>query len=140
MEITTILWMFMLGGAIAIISVYYNNRFLGNMVRALIAINATSPETAISAEELGVKITPALSHAFRKNEVFSKTVIKTDDDKYYIAPDKVSMAKSKYGNKDTSIIFVILSIVILFVVTLALTVILPDVVKSFSDVVNEVLA
>ena len=133
MDITTILWMFFIGGSAAIISVYYNNRFLGGMVRALISIDATSPETAMSADEIGIKITPMLRHALRPGTSFSETVIKTIDNRYYIAPDKLSIAKSKYHGKDTSLMFVITSILLLLFVTLAMTYILPDVIKGFSD-------
>lgn len=138
MEITTILWMFMLGGSAAIIAVYYNNRFLGKLVRALIEIDATSFETAITAEELGIKITPALKYALRPNSSFSQTVIITDDGKYYIAPEKLSMAKSKYSSKDSSVIFVLICIVILLIVTLAMTHIFPDIIEGFSNSINAI--
>lgn len=130
MDITTIIWMFMLGAAVATVVVYYNSRFLGRFVRALLDIDATSPESALTPDELGVKMTYAIKHALKPGTAFSQTVIKTEDNRYYIAPDKVGLAKMKYRGKDTTIVFVLLILVILALVALALTYIFPDILES----------
>lgn len=131
----------MFGVGVAIITVYYNNRFLGKLVRKLIEIDATSEDTALTPEELGVKITPFVKYALRPETSFSKTVLTTSDGKYYIAPDKVSMAKSKYSGKEASLGFVIVCVLLLLLVTGALLLIFPDVVDAFvqrlSDFVGE---
>lgn len=128
----------MIGCAVATAMVYYNNRFLGKLVRALIDIDATSPESAISAQELGIKITPALSRALRPDSSFSEIVIKTADGRYYIAPDRLSLAKVKFRGKDTTIIFVLLTFIILALVTLALTYIFPEAIESFTIQFNAI--
>ena len=126
MDIGSLSWMFMIGAAIAMVIMYYNARFLGRLVRKLIQIDATSPESAMPLSELGLKITPALKHSLRPGTSFSETVLKTEDDRYYIAPDKLSMAKAKYRGKDTTIVFVLLCILALVVVAFAFSKILPD--------------
>lgn len=131
--LNTIIWMFMLGVAIATIAVYYNSRFLGRFVRALLAIDATSPQSAITLEELGIKITPAIRNALKPGTSFSQIVIKTEDDRYYIAPDKVSLAKAKYKGKDITIVFVILILVILAICAFAMTYIFPEAIDNFSN-------
>jgi len=138
MELTKIIWMFIIGAGVATVTVFYNNRFLGKLVRALLAIDATSPETAMDASELGLKITPALKRALRPGTSFSEIVIKTEDDRFYIAPDRVDLAKVKYRSKDVTVIFIILSIIILVVGGFALTYILPEVVERFSGTVTDV--
>lgn len=138
MEITTILWMFMLGCAVAVVIVYYNNRFLGRLVRALIDIEATSPETAMPADELEVKVTPALKRALRPGTSFSEIVIKTEDDRFYIAPDKVALAKAKYRSKETTIIFVVMSLIILALAAVALSYVFPVTIERFTGTVNEI--
>lgn len=130
--------MFMIGCAVATAMVYYNNRFLGKLVRALIDIDATSPETAISAEELGIKITPALSRALRPESSFSETVIKTEDGRFYIAPDRLALAKVKFRSKDTTLLFVLMSLIILALAALALTYIFPEAIDSFSEQMNSI--
>ena len=138
MEIKTIVWMFMIGCAIATLTVYYNNRFLGKLVRALIDIEATSPESAMSIDELGVKMTPFLSRALRPESAYSEIVLKTDDGRYYIAPDRVSLAKAKFRSKDATVIFLAISLVILGLATLALTYIFPEAVDTFKGTFNEI--
>ncbi len=132
MDVTTILWMFMLGAIAAVLTVFYNNKYLGKIVRALISIDATTPETAMTADELGVKITPTVKNAFKSNKSFSETVLITKDGRYYINPDKLALAKSKYRSKETSFIFIIMSIVILLVAAIALSYVLPDLLDKFS--------
>lgn len=126
MDISYLIWMFVIGAAIAMIVMYYNVRFLGKFVRKLLQIDATSPESAISFEELGLKMSPAVKYSLRPGTSFSETVLSTADGRYYIAPDKVSMAKSKYRGKDTTIVFVLLCILALAVVAFAFSKIFPD--------------
>lgn len=130
--------MFMLGCAVATLTVYYNNRFLGKMVRALIDMGASSPETATSADELGIKITPFLSHALRNGSSFSEIVVKTTDERYYIVPDRIELAKSKFRSKDVSFLFIAMSLIILALATVALTYIFPESVESFKNTFNEI--
>ncbi len=128
----------MLGVCAAIFSVYYNNRFLGRIVRRLIEIDATNADAALSPKELGIKITPFVKYALRPGTSFSQTVLKTEDGKYYIAENKLSMAKSKYSGKDTSLLFVIICIILLLLVTFALTTVFPDIVNSFGTQLSDV--
>ena len=138
MELKTIIWMFMLGICAAILTVYYNNRFLGKIVRKLIEIDATSSDTALSPEDLGVKITPFVKYALRPNTSFSQTVLITEDGRYYISPEKLSMAKSKYSGKDSSATFVLICIFILLLVTFALLAVFPDIINSFGETMSGV--
>lgn len=133
MDLKTIIWMFMIGVAVATIVVYYNSRFLGRTVRALLDIDATSPQSAITLEELGLSLTPALRNSLKPGTAFSQIVIKTEDDRYYIAPDKVSLAKAKYRGKDITIVFVILTLVILAVCAFAMTFVFPETIENLSN-------
>mgnify|MGYP003309705201 CR=1 FL=1 len=128
----------MLGAAVATITVYYNSRFLGRFVRALLDIDATSPESALTPDELGIKVPYAIKNALKPGTAFSQTVIKTEDNRYYIAPDKVGLAKMKYRGKDTTIIFVFLILIILAFVALALTYIFPDILESTTASFSEI--
>ncbi len=138
MELSTLLWIFVFASAVATLTVYYNSRFLGRFVRALIDIDATSPESALTMEELGIKSSPALRQALKPEGSFSQIVIKTKDNRYYIAPDKVSLAKVKYRSKDTTLLFVIMTLGILLVVGLAFSWLLPDIVDAFNRNFSEI--
>ena len=132
MDITAIIWMFALGAAVAMAIMYYNIRFLGRIVRKLIEIDATSPESALLLEEIGMKLSPALKHSLRPGTNFSETVLRTADGRYYIAPDKLSMAKSKYRGKDVNLVFILITFVILIIFAYALTLVLPDIIDGAS--------
>jgi hypothetical protein len=133
MDITVIIWMFTLGAAVAMAIMYYNIRFLGRLVRKLIEIDATSPESALTLEEIDMKLSPALKHSLRPGTNFSETVLRTEDGRYYIAPDRLSMAKSKYRGKDVNLVFILISFVFLLIFAYVLTLILPDIIEGASS-------
>ena len=133
MDLTTILWVFVLGFAVATLTVYYNSRFLGRFIRALIAIDATSPESALTMKELGIKPSPALRQALKPEGSFANIVIKTEGNRYYIAPDKIALAKVKYRTKDTTLLFVLMSLAIILIAGLAFNWLLPDMVEAFNQ-------
>ena len=136
MDVTTIIWMFALGAAVAMAIMYYNIRFLGRLVRKLIEIDATSPESALTLKEIDMKLSPALKHSLRPGTNFSETVLRTEDGRYYIAPDKLSMAKSKYKGKDVNLVFILLSFVILLIFAYVLTLILPEILEGASGQIS----
>ena len=136
MDVTTIIWMFALGAAVAMAIMYYNIRFLGRLVRKLIEIDATSPESALTLKEIDMKLSPALKHSLRPGTNFSETVLRTEDGRYYIAPDKLSMAKSKYKGKDVNLVFILLSFVILLIFAYVLTLILPEIIEGASGQIS----
>lgn len=137
MDITVMIWMFALGAAIAMIVMYYNIRFLGRLVRKLIEIDATSPETALTLEEIDIKLSPAIKRSLRPGTSFSETVLRTEDGRYYIAPDKLSMAKSKYRGKDVNLVFILISFVMLAVFAYVLTLILPDIIDGAGSQISD---
>ena len=108
MDISNIVWMIVLGAMVTTCVMYYNARFLGRLVRALIDIDATSPESALTLDELKIKMNPAIKYSLKRGGSFSETVLVTEDERYYIAPEKLEMAKSKYRGKDTTFLFLLL--------------------------------
>lgn len=116
---------------------YYNIRFLGRLVRKLIEIDATSPESALTLEEIDIKLSPALKHSLRPGTNFSEIVLRTEDGRYFIAPDKLSMAKSKYRGKDVNLVFILLSFVILLIFAYVLTLLLPDIIEGASGQISD---
>ena len=136
MDVTTMIWMFTFGAAVAMAIMYYNIRFLGRLVRKLIEIDATSPESALTLEEIDMKLSPALKHSLRPGTNFSETVLRTADGRYYIAPDKLSMAKSKYKGKDVNLVFILLSFTVLLIFAYVLTLILPDLIEGTSGQIS----
>ena len=127
MEITHIVWTVLAGIAIAAGILWYNRRFLGAFVCKLIQIDATSPETAVTLEELHCKESAPLKNALREDGSLCDAILTTQDvpPRYYIAPKKLSMLKAKYRKENASIFGVILIICLLIVIGVLFTVLYP---------------
>ena len=134
MDIIHSVWTILAGIAIASVILWYNRRFLGALVHKLIEIDATSPETAVSLEELHCKETAPLKNALREDGSLHDAILATEDQppRYYIAPKKLSMLKAKYRKENASIFSVILIICLLIVTGVLFTVLYP-IVSDFAQ-------
>lgn len=131
MEITQILWMLLAGIGIAAAYLWYSRNFLGVLVRKLIEIDASSPETAVSLSAIHCRLTPPLRLALREGGALYETVLRVDgtdgEPLYYLSPEKLDMAKAKYRNEGTSVFFLLLLIVMLVVLGLLFTIFYPKI-------------
>ena len=129
MTLRAIIWVAAAALAAGVISVFYNTRIPGKFVRALLEIDALAPETAMTAEELGVKMTPVLRRELRPGTPLSKVVIKTADGRFYIDPDKADMARKKYRDEKATVVYVLLLMLMICVAAAASTYIFPGVIE-----------
>ena len=127
MDITFIVWTLLTGIGAAIVYLWYQRRFVGDFVRKLLTIDAVSPETAVTIEELHSKMTPPLMLALREEGTLYEAVLKTEDDtpRYYVAEGKREMLKAKYKNESVSFFGVVLGICILVVIGIVFTALYP---------------
>ena len=127
MDITFIVWTLLTGIGAAIVYLWYQRRFVGDFVRKLLTIDAVSPETAVTIEELHCKMTPPLMLALREEGTLYEAVLKTEDDapRYYVAEGKREMLKAKYKNESVSFFGVVLGICILVVIGIVFTALYP---------------
>ncbi len=136
-NIQTILWLLMIGFAAAAIAVYCSNRFLGGFVRTLLAVDATSPESALTMKELGVKSNLLLRAALGRKGEFSRMVADAGGERYYITPERIELAKVKYREKGAGILSVLLLIAVAALCTLAFTYIFPEILDAVSNVLSQ---
>jgi hypothetical protein len=127
MDITFIVWTLLTGIGAAIVYLWYQRRFVGDFVRKLLTIDAVSPETAVTIEELHCKMTPPLMLALREEGTLYEAVLKTEDDppRYYVAEGKREMLKAKYKSESVSFFGVVLGICILVVIGIVFTALYP---------------
>ena len=127
MDITFIVWTLLTGIGAAIVYLWYQRRFVGDFVRKLLTIDAVSPETAVTIEELHCKMTPPLMLALREEGTLYEAVLKTEDDtpRYDVAEGKRKMLKAKYKNESVSFFGVVLGICILVVIGIVFTALYP---------------
>lgn len=138
MEITHIIWTILAGIAIASGVLWYNRRFLGAFIHKLIEIDATSPETAVTMEELHLTLSAPLKNALREDGSLHDAVLTTGDEptRYYIAPKKLPMLKAKYRKENASIFSVILIICVLIIMGVLFTVLYPIVADFAKSLFN----
>ena len=114
-SVQTILWLILAGFAVAAVVVAVMRLSLGKFVQKLLEENATSPETARSLSELGVKETGYLRSALKGRGPLSAVVQSTGEGqkKYYIPEESVPRAKSKFKREKFSIPIVLLCLLLL---------------------------
>ena len=134
MSITFAVWTILAGIGIAIVYLWYQRRFVGEFVRKLLTIDADSPDTAVSMEELHCKMTPPLQLALREEGTLYEAVLKTEEEtpRYYVAPEKKKMLAAKYKNENVGFFAVVLGVCILVAVGVLFTVLYP-VLSDFLD-------
>ena len=134
MSINFAVWTILAGIGIAIVYLWYQRRFVGEFVRKLLTIDADSPDTAVSMEELHCKMTPPLQLALREEGTLYEAVLKTEEEtpRYYVAPEKKKMLAAKYKNENVGFFAVVLGVCILVVVGVLFTVLYP-VLSDFLD-------
>ena len=103
MNVTHVVWTILAGIGGAVMYHWYSNRFVGRFVRKLLEIDAVQMDAAVSAEDLHLKMSPALMLALREDGALYGSVAKTEGDtpRYYILPEKKEMLNAKYGTEGT---------------------------------------
>lgn len=134
-SVQQILWAILLGVGIATFYVYYIRRFVGGFVRALLSIDANSEETAVTMEELRIRLTLPLKFALRKNGSLENsvgTVVSDGQTRYYVLPEKADMLKFKYRKENLPVLFLLIVVCAIIAVGLILTYCYPKLQELFA--------
>ncbi|MCL2518723.1 MAG: hypothetical protein FWF15_09190 [Oscillospiraceae bacterium] len=131
-----VIWSMFIGIVIGVGAVLYSKRVLGTFVRALLKIEANSPDSAKTFNELGFKHTFLYRFSLRNKSTFRKIVYVTDDNRYFIPSEKVFRADSMYSTKDASLLIGLLAVLAFFIMVLVCFLIIPDLVQMTSDFVG----
>ena len=131
-----VIWSMFIGIVIGVGAILYSKRILGTLVRALIKVEATSPDAAKSFSDLGFKHTLLYRFSLRKTSTFRKIVYVTDDNRYFIPSEKVFRADSMYSAKDASLLIGLLAVLAFFIMVLICFLVIPDLVQMTSDFVS----
>ncbi len=113
-SVVSIVWLTLIGIGVATICLWYSRTFPGKLVRKLLEIDATSPETAVSLETLHCRMTPPLRLALREGGGLQDLVISLPSEDggtlYYLSPAHLDKAQAKYrkeGHGFLSVLFAI---------------------------------
>ncbi|HOJ48775.1 MAG TPA: hypothetical protein PLD48_07920 [Bacillota bacterium] len=132
-ELNFIIWAFVIGVGLAAVYTFYIKKVLGDLVRRLIAIDACSPETAISLEKINYKMNAIVQTELKRNGSYAETVKVTESGLYYINPEMLAKAKTKYKNDFMPILFLVVLLVALAGLGLLATYVLPGLLERVFD-------
>ncbi len=139
----TIVWLMFFGICLGAVYAFFTKRFLGGLVRKLIAEKAASESSAMTLAELGYgKVSSAFMKRCLKEGcglrkyvgvVFPEThgerdlLIheKTEEQRYFLPYDKYEIAEKRYGDSGTTFGVLVLTVVLFFVVAVISTVVVP---------------
>lgn len=145
----TIVWLMFFGICLGAVYAFFTKRFLGGLVRKLIAEKAASESSAMTLAELGYG---KVSSAFMKRclaegcglrkyvgVVFPEThgerdlLIheKTEEQRYFLPYDKYEIAEKRYGDSGTTFGVLVLTVVLFFVVAVISTIVVPFMIKYY---------
>ncbi len=114
-SVVTIVWLMLIGIGVAVVCHWYSRTFPGKLVRKLLEIDATSPETAVSLETLHCRMTPPLRLALREGGALQDLVISLPSEDggtlYYLSPDRRDKAQAKYRKEGSGFLPVLLAII-----------------------------
>ena len=83
-ELNLILWSFYAAIVIATLVTYFTRTVFGKFVRTLLEKEAESPETALSPDETGIKITPFIKMGLKNHLHYKDMLVAiTEDGRYY---------------------------------------------------------
>lgn len=147
-----------IAATLSTVFVYLNKNVVGKVVRALIAREANSPESALTLSELGLHknllVRSALKgkNGLRKlvNEAGDRIVMLPDGSSYserdkkldlasarfYIREENRIRAELRYSTKGSDIFMLIISIIVYFGIAWLIVILVPAVFDLFSWVVN----
>ena len=139
MTIEFVIWAFLIGGAVATIYTFYTKVVLGKLVRKLIEIDACSPETAISLEQIDYKMNSSVERALKKNSSFSQTVRTDGNGLFYINPEDLKKAGTKYRNDGITIYILLVLLLVLGATALICAYFFPSVIQRFISAIQNII-
>ncbi len=142
-----IVWSLFIGFIIAIGVTLYNKIVLGKLVRTLIEKHVTSPECALTLENVGAK-NPLIMLALRRGSSLRRVVHLVENSnetdtkeniangKFYIPNECMHRASKVYDKPETSVFSVLLAIIAFLVIAMVAFIAIPDIVQLISNIGN----
>ena len=132
-----VVWAIIFGIILSWIIIIYKQRIVGAFIRALLAENAVSPETARTAEEIGQDHNVSALSSYKKTAALHRIVYIvgeeekaadkkfrleiTDNTRFYIPEAQFKRANEQYGGNGANIFVMIGGIVALLVIGALIT-------------------
>ena len=140
-----IVWSLFIGFIIAIGVTLYSKIVLGRVVRSLIEKQALTPESALSADEIGAN-NPLIKFALRRGSALRRVILTTADtdveeakvdtkiSKFYIPSGNLRRAEIVYGKPETSVFSVLLGIIAFLILAMVAFLIIPNITQLLANI------
>lgn len=123
---------------------FYQKQVPGAVVRAILRAKAFDPESAKTAEELGLQKNPFLRHELRKNMTLKRLIKIAEDEapsensapRYYIPEDLKYRAEVRYENKGNGVFGLIFTILVTLGLGILLIKTLPAILGLFDYILK----
>lgn len=127
-----------IGLMLGVIYSFYNKYILGNFVTKLMELGATSSVSAQSVEQAGQKSNYLLKAALRDKGMLRKVVLEDPDRHgfYYIPEENALRTQRTYGNKNATVIALIVTLIVLIAVMVLTSFLLPGIINLATSLIN----
>lgn len=141
------------GIILASLSALYNRRVLGRFIREIIKRGATSPEGALTLDELGFSKNPFVKYSLSRGYTLRRSVCRIDEDesgdeaaaakkdglsgaRFYIPEEKKYAMENKFEAKGTNWLTFALTVVVSLVLVGATVLFLPEILRFADNLIN----
>lgn len=140
-----IVWPLILGVIIAAVAVFLNKKLIGRFVARLLAEKASTPQSAKTFAELGIKSSSFLRFSLRREGTLRKMVKAVDTveeregkspvatERYYIPEEMAYRAERLYDPDDASVMTVLLAVLIFILVAVGLLFVVPELIQMLKN-------
>jgi hypothetical protein len=133
-DLNYMIWAFVIGVGLAAVYTFYIKKVQGKLVRRLISIDACSPDTAISLDKIDYKMNSIVQSELRRKGPFAETVKVTESGMFYINPEMLDKAKTKYKSDIMPVFILLFLLIMLAGIGLLATYVLPQLIDKFSNI------
>ncbi len=144
-----IVWSLFFGFVVGIGVTVYNKLVLGPVINGLIENKAHSEADAITLKEVSHP-NPFIRFALRKGSTFRRVVKMCGDTdtarsgdnplaaKFYLPEENIRRAKKLYAGTEMSLVSVLISVIVFFVIALLMFTVVPDLITMFTNFIGNV--
>lgn len=132
--VASIVWPLVIGAFISVVISLVNKRTVGKLIKKLIELKATTPESAISLEEAGLSKNGYLRYATRPTSTLMNLISITDDKKLYISEEKSFRAETTYVSDRASYVTIIVAAVIFIAAGILMNNVIPKLIGFAVDI------
>lgn len=133
-SVASIVWPLVFGAFISVLISVINKKNVGKLVKKLIEAKASTPESALTLEELGLSKNSYLRYATRPTSTLMNVISITDDKRLYISEEKSFRAETTYVSDRASGVVMLVAAVIFIAAGILMNNVIPKLITFATDI------